>query len=425
MSKQLENMEFCDENEYIWILTLFDIKVDRRAYQGTGGTKMHSEAGALLLAHEIISEQELKNSLTNAIQKDILLVQSIVQLAYLGEEDLAAFLSSKLKIPKADEKQFDNLPAFLTRLVPKHLIDKHFIVPIMLKKGTLHIAMADPTHRSALEAVSFSTGFAVSAVIAKLSVIEKAIATYYEKTETALHPSMENSPATDDSLAALFRKEIEHIAEMSFQQAVKGSKEDLSTNIEDAILAQARSKKEINPQSIGSNGSEESAPLYDFEAAKNLISQACDRKQVAQIFIRYSLAFVKRAVFLIVKKDQIKGWYAAGEGVDPDYINDLEISLDLPSVFKTVKETSSEYYGSLPKSEINEKFVKYLGGIRPKRVLLIPMHVRNKMVCMYYADSARSAGFSKDLGQLHIMVAHVCKAFEEILIKNKLTAGCE
>ena len=60
---------------------------------------MHSDVGALLVEGGVISEQQLQHALTTAVQYGGTLIQNLIRLEYLGDEELASFLSSKLKSP--------------------------------------------------------------------------------------------------------------------------------------------------------------------------------------------------------------------------------------------------------------------------------------------------------------------------------------
>jgi len=120
---------------------------------------MHSDIGALLVEGGLISEQQLQHALTTAVQYGGTLIQNLIRLEYLGDDELASFLSSKLKLPMAEKTQFENLPAFITRLVPNDTVVAHRLIPIMLHQGVLHVAMVDPTDRAALEEIAFASGY--------------------------------------------------------------------------------------------------------------------------------------------------------------------------------------------------------------------------------------------------------------------------
>ncbi|RME23966.1 MAG: hypothetical protein D6806_10355, partial [Deltaproteobacteria bacterium] len=94
-------------------------------------------------------------------------------------ERLADFLAERTGIQRLDSSQLENLPDFLTRIVDADLAVAYRLVPVLLEKGCLHLAMSDPTDRVALESVAFSSGYKTKPAVASDTAIEKALARYY------------------------------------------------------------------------------------------------------------------------------------------------------------------------------------------------------------------------------------------------------
>jgi|GEM_PF-1554692 len=513
---------------------------------------MNSDVGALLVEGGVISEQQLQHALTTAVQFGGTLIQNLLRLEYLYDEELASFLSSKLKLPMAEKAQFDNLPAFITRLVPNDTVVAHRLIPIMLHQGVLHVAMVDPTDRAALEEIAFASGYKASPVVAKYGLIEEAMARYYGvppedkalppeafSMRPAPEPAEENPPPpveeprqqpptafsqTLDTLPAqpaeepatelpeepaappevedrpagleqahkkleVVEKAEDELEELFFglggeDRGVvhltrkKGEEEPQPGTITDAIRSQAgvessaveqkpgsvlenilhraraeaetkRIEKEVDSivdEQISSRGSEieesppekpagkspqelaspakqeeelEFEPLVHAEEAKIMIGEAGDRDEVARILVRFALSFMPRIALFIVKKDIMIGWMGGGEGITNRQVKGIMIPLNSPSVFRTVRETGTDYFGSLPKTTINDIFIAALGDTRPRQILLVPVTVRHKPICILYGDSGTSPGFSKDLSPVHLLLTDASQAFERMILQAK------
>ena len=519
---------------------------------------MQSDVGALLVEGGVISEQQLQHALTTAVQYGGTLIQNLIRLEYLGEEELASFLSSKLKLPMAERTQFDNLPAFITRLVPNDTVMAHRLIPIMLHQGVLHVAMVDPTDRAALEEIAFASGYKASPVVARQSLVEEAMARYYgvppeekilppeafslrptpeqveeepppaeaepeQKPATAFSQTLDTLPAqspeeppaeteeptppeeeepTEEKPAGLeqaqTRLEVVEKAEDELEELFfglgredrgvvhltrkKGEEEPKSGTITDAIRSQAgvespaadkqpgsvlenilfkaraeaeakRIEQEVDSivdEQISSRkpveeepksreqeeapvepepgvsqpssqfeGEPEFTPLAHAEEARILIGEVKDRDQVAHILVRFALSFMPRVALFIVKKDIVVGWMGAGEGMSNRQIKGIMIPLNTPSVFRTVRETGTDYFGSLPKTTINDVFISALGDVRPRQVLLVPVTVRHKPICILYGDSGDSPGFSKDLSPVHLILTDASQTFERMILQAK------
>jgi hypothetical protein len=487
---------------------------------------MNSEAGSLLVEDGRISEDQLQIVLASVVQYGGSVVQNIVRMGLLADVELAVFLADRLKVSMAEAGQFENLPAFITRMISADLVLSHRAVPVMLHKGVLHVAMADPTDRAGLEEIAFTTGYQVSAVIAPYGLIENAMARYYgippedeklpcpiprdmptptadslasppDKTELVAHSEAadrlddqlgafekgpwsrpvaepadqnlpplspetpaESSPVTeglqvvnDDSsdLDELFfglgrqDSEIVHLTRVKASNA--GS---AAGTITDAVLGQAAVSGTRSPESAGkdiieavgapieiltppgvayaddarqTNQAEKidaMSPLASADEARSIISRAKDRDEVARGLVRFALAYLPRAALFIVKRDILVGWMGGGEGIYQNLVKGIMIPMNSPSVFRTVRETGTDYFGSLPRTTVNDIFISALGDMRPRRVLLVPITVRHKPICILYGDCAGEPGFAKDLSPIHLLVGDVSNGFERIILNKKM-----
>lgn len=511
---------------------------------------MQSESGTLLVEGGLISESQLQQALTAAVRTGGGLVQNLIRLGFLTDRQLAEFFSSRLQIPLAERAQFENLPAFITRLVPADLVMSHRAVPIMLHQGVLHMAMSDPTSRSAVEEISFVTGYSAAAVAAPDSLVEEAMARYYgippeerlveqgpdspmwkpvaidsgtfsaappptlemqvaEGTEgfELLRPKGTDEPVEEPSdlpsrsefatgeLEELFglsrsEEEVIHLTRRKGELEIDGA-----PSIADAIRLQVQGPEvelpgteatafdlpeqpePVTPESQESAFSSESTevwqgepeslpeslpesepeqapsysdqpwtdqtespepvfssqaappapatwedlpPLHNVEQARQLIIDARDRDEIARILVRFSRSFMPRVIMFIVKKDILVGWLGAGEGVLPRQVKGIMIPLNSPSVFRTVRETCTDYFGSLPHTTVNDLFISAIGEIEPRQILLIPISVRHKPICILYGDCGREPGFSRDLSPIHLLVQDASAAFEKIILERKM-----
>jgi hypothetical protein len=161
-------------------------------------------------------------------------------------------------------------------------------------------------------------------------------------------------------------------------------------------------------------------PQRSAEQTRALILEATDRDAVARVLIGFVRAFVPRTAMFIVKKDILVGWMGTGRNVSDSAIKGIMIPLNTPSVFRTVCETGTDYFGNLPHTVVNDIFISALGDIRPRQVLLIPITVRGKAVCILYGDCGAEGGFSQDLGPVHLMVQIVSDAFEKLILEQKI-----
>ena len=140
--------------------------------------KERKSLGESLVAEGIITKEQLKQAQTEERHTGQRLRNTLVKMGFIAEEDLVAFLSSKLGLPRIelgnyliDQKVID--------LIPEHLARKHQLIPI-LKIGTrLTCAMLDPWNVFALDEVRMKTSFTIEPAVATEGEIKKALDQYY------------------------------------------------------------------------------------------------------------------------------------------------------------------------------------------------------------------------------------------------------
>ncbi len=229
-----------------------------------------------------------------------------------------------------------------------------------------------------------------------------------EQPATAREPKMsEEHPAADRLPVPAFDQGPERIVD------TLSGLPPLTPPTDNTDPASGREEPAVSPE----DGFE---PLGDSEEVRYLIGQASDRDKVARTLVRYAYSFMPRVVLFIVKKDILVGWMGAGEGISPQQVKGIMIPLNSPSVFRTVREAGTDYFGSLPRTTVNDIFLAALSDVRPKQILLIPVTVRHKPICILYGDCGTEPGFSKDLSSIHLIAQDASTAFEKIIIDRKM-----
>ncbi len=445
---------------------------------------MQSQAGTLLVDGGLLSEFQLKQALTTSVQVGGSLVQNTIRLGFLSSQQVANFFANRLQIPLVDGSQFDNLPAFITRLVPQDLVMEHRAIPIMLHQGMLHLAMSDPTDRAALEEISFSTGYSATPAAALDEEVEQAMARYYDippdenlsqppapepmaqyslpkaspvadspvfaagpptlpppldekdQASPVQRPTLEiyqpPSPDEDGELEEFFRSARKGMEAEFLERAQREPSDEPTLSSPSSLgaalagLDQPESDDAApTPTPVEEASSEDPAEdsfpvLHDLEKARELILAATERDEVARTLVRFCRTLMPRCLIFVIKRDILVGWMGAGESVDQKQVKGIMIPLSSPSVFRTVRETGTDYFGSLPHTTVNDIFLSALGDIQTRQALLIPVSVRHKPICIIYGDAGTQDGFTKDLSPVHLLVQDAAASFERIIISKKM-----
>ena len=135
--------------------------------------------GDLLVGANLIDEIQLRVALKEQKESGQRLGTMLVQLGFVDETVLAAFLSRQTDLPCINIGNI-HIPEDVLLLIPKAMALKKSIVPIRRSGDTLYLAMADPTDKETLLAAQTVSGMAVSPMIAPEISLRRCLARYYE-----------------------------------------------------------------------------------------------------------------------------------------------------------------------------------------------------------------------------------------------------
>lgn len=153
---------------------------------------MVAKLGQLLIAANIISEEQLNQALNFQKKEGGRLGTTLVSMGFVTEQQLVFFLSKQFGVPAINLSEYKIDPA-VARLIPLEMAKKYLIMPVTRVGATLTIAMGDPSNVFAIDDVKFMTGYNVDIVVANESAILEAMANNYQKSGTGLITARKSS----------------------------------------------------------------------------------------------------------------------------------------------------------------------------------------------------------------------------------------
>ncbi len=135
--------------------------------------------GDLLVETNLISREQLAQALELHNKKGIKLGRALLELHFVTEDLLLAFLGRQCGISYVSLKECGEIPEKVIRAIPEHIARQWEIFPIMLKENELTIAVYDPFNVFALDDLRLLTGYEVKTVIAPVDEINAYIDKYY------------------------------------------------------------------------------------------------------------------------------------------------------------------------------------------------------------------------------------------------------
>ena len=140
--------------------------------------------GDMLLAANLIDEVQMQIALAEQKQTGKRFGSTLVELKFIDENVLAAFLSKQIDVPCISLLHVD-IPKKVLRRLPRAVALECKAIPVRMDGDKLEVAMVDPTDLDALAKIEQAVGTAVTPLIAPESSIETMIERCYPEEVSA------------------------------------------------------------------------------------------------------------------------------------------------------------------------------------------------------------------------------------------------
>ena len=151
---------------------------------------MHRQnLGDMLLAANLIDEVQMQVALAEQRRTGRRFGSTLVDLKFIDENVLAAFLSKQIDIPCISLLHID-VPKKVLRRLDRDTAKECKAIPVRIEHGKLEVAMVDPTDIEVLERVEKVAEMTIVPLIAPESSIETMIARFYPDPNAELDDTM-------------------------------------------------------------------------------------------------------------------------------------------------------------------------------------------------------------------------------------------
>jgi len=164
----------------------------------------------------------------------------------------------------------------------------------------------------------------------------------------------------------------------------------------------------------------ESVDAFSIQDVFKHLADPADREDIADSLISHLGHEVDRAALFQIRGDAVQGWKLFIDDKPKTDFGMFQVTLDHPSILKTVIDTASYYIGPIPKtSPDNMRLVESMGGNQPATALLVPVIVMGRVVTVIYLDD-KKANLPEKLLDLQKLAGKMAMSFEILILKNKI-----
>src|SRR6266545_3391210 len=300
-----------------------------------------------------------------ARQRDVggALDTALLELSALPEDRLTSYLARAAELPPAPETAWSGNDARARRVFPSRVAERHGLAPFALEGRELSLVATYPVDVGLLDEISFMLSLHLTAHVGPEWRVRELIQRLY---------GGQLSPR----LAALA----------------------VASGAAPPPAVDAAPGRVAGEEPEGGDGASEPPPVLDrtapphwtLEDARAALASARHRDEVVLVALRYARDFFEFAAMFAVTHDAVAGHDALGMEEARDRVRTVAIWSSDPGIFKTVIDTQSPYLGPVAAGVAGTDAV--LRGLcrTPRTVLVYPVMLRDRPVCILYADNGEA-----------------------------------
>ncbi len=138
---------------------------------------MSRQLAELLLKDKVITNQQFNDAVQSA-KNGKSHIRALVESKAIVETKLLYYLSQKFGLPSINLTKFE-IPPEVIRLIPHDVARSSQVIPIQSNKGTVVVAVCDPTMLSVIDDLKFRLKMNVEAILTSYSAFDFAMSKYY------------------------------------------------------------------------------------------------------------------------------------------------------------------------------------------------------------------------------------------------------
>jgi hypothetical protein len=421
-----------------------------------------NEFGKWLVTQRLLSKDDLRRAENAQRGRMGRLDTEIIDLQLMSESATLDALGKFKQTRTVSGSQLEYASPSAVRLLTPRIASRLGVVPFKLEGKTLSVATLSPGDLLVEDEIAQQTGCMVACFVALEIRFVEALNRHYQAPitaryaglvrrlsgvneavkETPRRPSMDemdaiplSSPVSDAP-----RPAVETRRSMASQPAdaleLSAEERDLFPSLRDeeaelaaeagAISGEVALVREDQPAAPAPPT--QTAPPAEAEiglealldAASHAMQNVEMRDDIADAMLGFCAPIFRRRMMLVQRGSTIMGWRGEGAGVDQQAVRAISIPVDEPSVFSGLLQGVDFWLGPLPTMPHNADLTMALGGPPPKDCYLMPVRVRDRVVCFLYGDNQDVGVGGVPLAELKRLAGKAGLAFQVYLLKGKI-----
>jgi len=406
----------------------------------------------LLVKDGIVSATDAERAAARQQEAGGALDTALLELDLVDEARLGGYLTRASGLPIAPDLAWGAPDARARRVFPAKVAERHGIAPFALEGRDLSVVSAYPPDLGLLDEISFMLSLHLKPYVAAEWRVRDLVHRLYGTTvplrlralrERGGLPEVDDVPDPDVEEETLpVEKERRVEAAPSPPAPARAAEAPPAERPEPPSPApaerpngRARPTAEELRRALGSFAKPSPAPPpldgpgrdaafapgWTIGEARAALASAGDRDEVIRAALRYMRDFFEYAAVFAVTRDALYGHEALGRDESArEECRRVAVELSDPGFFRTAIETHGPYLGPPALDPVTASILAGLRRTSPRTVLLHPVFLRERAVCVLYADNGDAPVSARRLGDLFLVLGSLGTAFERVIRERKL-----
>ena len=380
---------------------------------------MSKKLGEILIERGLIDRDQLETALRNQLMLGGQLGTCLLELGYVNEESLGRTLADAHGVPYAGPDIFERVRPPIVKLLTRRVVEEYRAVPLEKSGKQCFVAMVNPRDIASIDALSFATGLHAVPWVAPETRIYEAMEKLYGIPRRPRYTALSVAMAAQEAVKS---RPVKSKAKVKAKEPTAAAVAPAHGTAHGAEFGYGRSWVEIaktlaptDPMFHGS--SDDAANVDGGDRLTERLCAANNRDDVGKAVVDETAATLARVALFSVKGEQLAIWTA--RGFDPAAARHKPFTIDPRGIFQHVLG-DDHYRGPLGNDAEHLRFYSWLGIGLPAEILLVPVHLNDRLVALIYGDGG-IGGSIKGLTESYVRLARmIAVALTIVVYKNKL-----
>jgi len=359
--------------------------------------------GEILIQRGLITKVQLKEALDAQLIFGGNLGTCLMELGYLQERKLGAVLAEIFDVEYASPEYFDKVPRSVVASLNARLVERHQCVPFRLQDKVLDVAMTNPKDPLSRDELAFASGYNVRPWVSPEARIFQAMEKYYDIPRrlryVTLCKQIDRAAAMDEPATADARID-------AMRAAVRGAASEVAE-------AQPRPRPAVATSVMDSD--DESDPLL---ALTQRLTRAAGVDEVVDHVLENASLSAHRAIVFMVRQGVAFPWRATGVAQGERW-STLSFGITTEPLFQLLNG-DEVFHGPIPRTAMYRRFFEALELEFPDEVILVPAHVDDRLVALFYGDGGVNGRIRGESENVRRLVRKMGMALGMIQLRQRL-----